>query len=366
MTGKEKLELALAHQDGPLLIDIGGLPTTGIHCSVVKELREFYALARKPVTIQEPLQMSGLLDDDLKAVMEIETDPLWSARTVLGFDQTDEVKPWVTPWKEDVLVGKAFRTTQDTTGTDIYGGRDADAQPTGHMAVGETCFKLTDGSKPFGPVSDADAEWLSLQAMMSEEATDVVTGSLGGCRLGKLTATEEAGTDISKSLETVLDNLQKTYEAVGEAIQVLFVRAADLGNQNGHYYQAVNEWVHTHTKWHTFFHCGGNLENELPRIVKAGFDIVNPTLRNGQSLDRKKLKKEYGRNIVFWGGGIDTKKTLTLGTPLKVYDETLKNCEILGKDGGFVFSTGDSIPSGVSAENVTTMLRAVEHYNAGH
>jgi hypothetical protein len=76
MTGKEKLKLAVNHEEGPVLFDIGGMPTTGIHCKVVERLREYYGLEKRPVKILEPVQMLGFVEDDLKNAMGIQTTPL--------------------------------------------------------------------------------------------------------------------------------------------------------------------------------------------------------------------------------------------------------------------------------------------------
>ena len=73
MTGKEKLKLAINHEEGPVLFDIGGMPTTGIHCKVVEGLREYYGLEKKPIKILEPVQMLALVEDDLKKAMGIQS-----------------------------------------------------------------------------------------------------------------------------------------------------------------------------------------------------------------------------------------------------------------------------------------------------
>ena len=85
MTGKEKLQLALEHKEGPVLFDIGGLNTTGMHCIVMQELRDFYGLEKRPIRIIEPSQLLGFMEDDLREALGVDTQPVWGSRTCYGF-----------------------------------------------------------------------------------------------------------------------------------------------------------------------------------------------------------------------------------------------------------------------------------------
>ena len=90
MTKSEKLELALNHRSGPVPIDLGGTSTTGVHVSVVEKLREYYGLERKPIRVQEPGQMLGTIDDDLKEALGIDTTSVWSPNTNMGIPNIGE------------------------------------------------------------------------------------------------------------------------------------------------------------------------------------------------------------------------------------------------------------------------------------
>ena len=74
---------------------------------------------------------------------------------------------------------------------------------------------------------------------------------------------------------------------------------------------------------------------------------------------------EYGKDIVFWGGGINTQKTLPFGTTKQVYDEAFECCRIFGQDGGYVFNSIHNIQAKVPPENVVAMFNAVRDYNNG-
>jgi uroporphyrinogen-III decarboxylase len=77
-------------------------------------------------------------------------------------------------------------------------------------------------------------------------------------------------------------------------------------------------------------------------------------------MDSRKLKKEYGDNLVFWGGGVDTQGAFAFGTPEQVKEQVKIQCEILNNNGGFVFNTVHNIQANVPFNNVVAMLEALK------
>jgi uroporphyrinogen-III decarboxylase len=98
----------------------------------------------------------------------------------------------------------------------------------------------------------------------------------------------------------------------------------------------------------------------MAHFIRAGFDIINPVQINAAGMEPKKLKEKYGRDLVFWGGGVDTQGAFAFGTPAQVKDQVRRQCEILNKDGGFVFNTIHNIQANVPFENVIAMLDALQ------
>jgi uroporphyrinogen-III decarboxylase len=80
-------------------------------------------------------------------------------------------------------------------------------------------------------------------------------------------------------------------------------------------------------------------------------------------MDSQELKDEFGDSIVFWGGGVDTQKTLPFGTPEDVRNQVLERCEIFSKNGGFVFSSIHNIQANTPVENIVAMLNAIHEFN---
>ncbi|HPT31792.1 MAG TPA: uroporphyrinogen decarboxylase family protein, partial [Prolixibacteraceae bacterium] len=113
-------------------------------------------------------------------------------------------------------------------------------------------------------------------------------------------------------------------------------------------------------------HSYGAVESLMTRFIEAGFDIINPVQTGADGMDPLQLKKNYGKELVFWGGGIDTQKTLPFSTPAKVREEVLRVCDIFARDGGFVFNTIHNIQANVPVENIVAMIEAVKEFNGGN
>ena len=122
----------------------------------------------------------------------------------------------------------------------------------------------------------------------------------------------------------------------------------------------VNQAIHSLTNWKTFIHSCGSVYKLLPEFIEAGFDIFNPVQCSAQDMEPRRLKMEFGKDLVFWGGGVDTQNTLPFGTPDEVYHEVRERIEIFAQDSGFVFNSIHNIQADVPTENVLAMFRAIQ------
>jgi uroporphyrinogen-III decarboxylase len=129
------------------------------------------------------------------------------------------------------------------------------------------------------------------------------------------------------------------------------------------FYKRMNDWIHENTNWKTFKHCCGAAEPLLPNLIEAGFDIINPVQIAAKGMDPAHLKKTYGKDLVFWGGGMDTQKVLPYGTPAEVREHVLSNCEIFSPGGGFIFNAVHNVQANVPLENIVAAIDAVKEFN---
>jgi uroporphyrinogen decarboxylase len=104
-----------------------------------------------------------------------------------------------------------------------------------------------------------------------------------------------------------------------------------------------------------FMHTCGSVRELLPDLIEAGLDIYNPVQFTAANMDLKGLKKDFGKDLVFWGGGVDTQATLRQSSPEKVKDEVKEIIDIMAPGGGFVYTTIHNIQEDVPAENFWAM-----------
>ena len=181
---------------------------------------------------------------------------------------------------------------------------------------------------------------------------------------------------FDRQSEIAVENLRRIYGVVGNKVQAVLICGTDFGTQGSAfcspeqfeelwlpYYKRMNDWIHENTQWKTFKHSCGDVESFLNGFIRAGFDIINPVQINAKNMEPKKLKEKYGSDLVFWGGGVDTRRALAFAQPEDVRKQVLNNCEIFSKNGGFVFNPVHNIQASVPVENVVAMLEAIQEFN---
>lgn len=416
MNRKETVVAALNHQSTARVpFDLGGTGVTGMHVTTVAALREYYGLEKRPVKVCEPYQMLGEIEDDLKEAIGVDTVSLSALNTLFGF-RNQNWKEWRAPWGQDLLVAEKFNTTVDANGDLlIYPQGDMTAPASGKMPKASFFFDAIIRQEPlveaklnpranleeFNIISEEELRiWQSetAKARMSERA---VVASIGGMGLGDialvpainlkypkgirditewyistLTRQDYIHQIFEKQTDIALVNLEKLLPILKEVVEVAFICGTDFGTQASTfcspetfkslylpYYKKINAWIHQHTTWKTFKHSCGAVRTLIPYFIEAGFDILNPVQCSAANMHPRELKQEFGDRLVFWGGGVDTQKTLPFGTPEEVYQEVLERCEIFSKNGGFVFCAVHNVQANTPVANVTAMIDAVHEFN---
>jgi uroporphyrinogen decarboxylase len=111
-----------------------------------------------------------------------------------------------------------------------------------------------------------------------------------------------------------------------------------------------------------FFHSCGSIYEIIPDLIEVGVDILNPVQVDAANMDTKRLKREFGDCLTFWGGGVDTQRVLPRGTTEQVREEVKRRIEDLAPSGGFVFATVHNIQADVPPENILAMWEAVQEF----
>jgi len=414
MTRRDKVINAMNHREGVIPLDFGSTCVTGIHVSVIEQLRDYYGLEKKPVKVVEVIQMIGLIEDDLKDALGVDTVDLWAPFAAYGY-KNDNWKEWKTPWGQTVLVGGDFAVTEENENVYIYAGGDKNYPPAGVMPytsfffdhimrqeeIDDDHLDVKDNTEEFGSVTEDLLDFFRTEVRALESNDRYVVGMIGGTPLGDaalvpgpmlkepkgirdleewymsmITRPEYIKQIFDYQTDLAIENHKKVYEVVGDAFDLLFVCGADYGTQSSllyspqvyrdlylPYHKKVNDWIHNNTNWKTFKHCCGAIEPILPMLIEAGFDVINPVQWTARGMDRRLLKEKYGKDIVFWGGGVDTQSTLPFKKPEDVRREVLETCEIMGKGGGFVFNPIHNIVALTPIPNIVAMVDALHEFN---
>ncbi len=110
------------------------------------------------------------------------------------------------------------------------------------------------------------------------------------------------------------------------------------------------------------FHSCGAVREFIPDLIECGVDALNPVQISARGMDAGELKRDFGSEITFWGGGVDTQHVLNRCSPAEVKDSVRKNIELLAPGGGFVFCQVHNIQPDVPLKNIYAMFEALDEY----
>jgi hypothetical protein len=416
MNSKERIISTLNHmQTDKVAIDFGATATSGIHVLAVEKLREYYGLDKHPVKVIEPYQMLGEIESDLAKVLGVDIIGAWPKNNIFGF-ANENWKGFKTFWGQEVLVPGNFNTRTDKNGDllmfpqgDMSALASARMPKSGYFfdaiirqqPINEEAMNPEDNLEEFVYITDEELKYWGILIESSLKKGKGIICNFGGTSLGDIALVpgldmknpkgirdvaewymsiimraDYIHTVFAKQTDIALSNLKEIFKVVGNRVDAVEICGNDFGTQDSlfcspetfeelyaPYYRKINDWVHENTTWKTFKHSCGAIVPLLNNFIDAGFDILNPVQINAVGMDPKFLKENFGDRIVFWGGGVDTQKTLAFGSPSDVEKQVLSMCEIFSKNGGFVFNTVHNIQANVPVENITAIIRALKIFN---
>jgi uroporphyrinogen-III decarboxylase len=268
--------------------------------------------------------------------------------------------------------------------------------------IEEAALDPADNLEEFEPLGEADLAYWKAAVAALEGSSEGVIANVGGTALGDIALVpapfmkhprgirdiaewymatrarpEYVHAIFEKQVDIAIERLRAVHAIAGEVVQAVFLCGTDFGTQDSQflspaafrelylpYYRRMNDWIHRNTSWKSFKHSCGSVEPLITSFADAGFDILNPVQINAARMDPQRLKDEYGGRVIFWGGGADTQKVLPFGTPAEVEAHVARQCDVFGRDGGFVFTTVHNVQANVPVENVAAMVRALRRRNA--
>lgn len=416
MKPRERITAALNHQaTDKLPVDFGASPVTGISASLIYQLRGKLGLERKPVKIIDPFQMLGEIDDELKEYLQTDITCILPRRNAFGIENSNW-QEWSMFDGTPALVPGNFNTAPDADGNIlVYPQGDRSAAPSAKMPKGGYYFDALVRQKPiddrklnvednleeFTLFEEEDLSYIEKETERLYRETDyAILAVPGGTALGDIALVPGLALKDPKGIRDIvewyistmarksylkeifdrqtdiaLQNLEMYRQAVGDKINVVYLCGTDFGTQNAPfcsveiyrelympYYQKMIRWIHGNTNWKVFKHSCGAVEPLIESMIETGFDILNPVQCSAAGMDPKLLKEKYGDRIVFWGGGVNTQKTLPFGSPAEVRREVRERIEIFSQNGGFVFNTIHNAQAKTPVENFMAMAETIREY----
>ena len=401
MTSRERVLTACKHREPDQVpIDFSGHPSSGIAAIAYARLRNYLGLPKQTIRVYDPIQQLAIVDEDVLDRFGVDVLDLGRG---FGLDEAswaDWTLPDGTPCKMP-----AWALPEKADGRWVFrskSGRVIAHMPEGALYFEQTYFPFTDEKGPttireatqesmWNVIGGPPGPWVNQEQLRAgakrlRQKTDrAILGGFGGNLLETgqflyrndnffmLLAGEPAKAHkfLDDLVEIHLANLEKYLGAVGESIDIVKF-GDDLGMQSGpqvspkmyrEFFKPHHKLMWTRAKQLAnvvvMLHCCGGVRELLPDLIDAGLDAINPVQISCAGMDAAELKAEFGKEMVFWGGGCDTQTILPGATPEEVRRHFKEQVRILSPGGGFVFQQVHNILAYVPPQNVVAMFEAI-------
>jgi hypothetical protein len=415
MTSRERVRRAIAHEPTDRApIDLGSTAITGIQVSAYARLKKALGITSGVNRVYEPYQMLAEVEDTVRKALGVDTAGLAFPSTIFGY-KNENWKPFRMFDGTEVEISGHFEYDVQPDGSLVqYPRGDRSAPPSGRMPKDGHFFDSIVRQEPIDEAALDPREWVEqTYSLYSEEdlrfleteSTRLyrdteysIVGNFAGGGFGDIAFVPGPHIPHPKGirdpeewyvstiarrgyieeifrlqLELQMKNLEMYRQAVGDRMDVIVISGTDFGSQNGPFiapqayremfkplHKTMNDWVHAHTPWKTFFHSCGSIVAYLDDFAEAGVDILNPVQISAAGMAPESLKKGYGDRFVFWGGAVDPQHTFAFGTPDQVREEARHNIRVFGKGGGFVFNNVHNIQATVPTGNIVALFEAAK------
>ena len=377
MNSRDRLLAALNHQEPDRVpLDLGATQVTGIHTVAYRNLRAFMGLPPVEPQLCDVIQQLAFPDDDLLKQLGVDVCGLFPLNShnwnIVNID-ADESWLYTDEWgithhrlRPDGLYYSAIRhpLSQPSVGVD-----DVHAHPWPNTGDPQRIVGLRDQALAYR----AQGQAVVLKGVLAGifEMTQRMRG-MENCLMDMASNEALAGALFDKMLELKLAFWEMALPHLADVVDVV-AEADDYGTQASQLISprmfrkllkprlkilfARLKQLAPQAK--IFFHSCGNVRPLLPDFIELGVDILNPVHTRAAGMEPVALKRDFGRDIVFWGGGADTQEVLPNGTPQAVKDEVHHNLEALAPGGGYVFTAVHNLQADVPPANIIAMWEAL-------
>ena len=401
VNSRQRVLAALRHEEPDKVpVDFGATTNTGIVYTAYKELRDYLGLPSRIPRVYDLMQMLAEVDQDVRELFQVDCIGIERLNLRYGLSNA-RWKTFTMPNGEQIEVSTDFSPEIEPDGALVIKrqGHSVARMPANGYWFDATYFPLAEAKSPadlkgvrLPDWPDEELEVLHQTARQLYEETEyAIVGTHGGGLFQNghsLRGFEQWMLDLGgdpEMAEAVLDlmldqnlrTMRAYLDAVGDYIQVVKV-GDDLGTQTGPFmslamfrrlfkprYREFYGYIKQRCPHlHIYLHSCGAVSQFIPDLIECGVDILNPVQISAAGMDPVRLKAEYGDRLTFWGGGIDTQRTLPFGTTDEVRAEVKRLMDIFAPGGGFVWGTVHNIQAKVPAANIAAMFESVQENRA--
>lgn len=364
--------MALNHQEPDRVpFDLGATYVTGIHREAYNRWRCALGLPPAPARIFEMLQQLAWVDDDLADRLGVDAravTPGGSLTYRLEIREREEDTCFYDEWGIGWRMPKTYGLYYDMFSHPLAG------------EIGLADLERLPAPDPADPARYRGMRERARQIAEEQRRAVVVTQMTAG--ITEVAAWTRGYADFYADLASdhrligrLLDKVnavqmaywERALAEVGEYADVMMVGDDFAGQER--LLMSPETWrklvkprlkelfdlMHSRSAAKLFLHSCGSVRAVIPDLIEIGLDILNPVQVSAAGMDSAELKREFGKELVFWGGGIDTQTVLPRGTPEQVRAEVRRRLEDLMPGGGFVFAAVHNIQADVPAENLMAM-----------
>lgn len=377
MNSRERILTALNHREPDRIpFDLGSTQVTGIHVVAYARLREYLGLPRVTPMLCDVVQQLALPDDDIIEKLGVDVRglfPLNSHNWNIVNRDIGEYWEYVDEWgithhrpKPDGLYYSLVRcplSDSSVTQDDVRAYRfpsTADSARIAGLDELARAYRAQGRAVMVKGVLAGIFEMAQRVRGMENLLMDMASNeSLAGALFDKMLELKLAFWEMAlPRLRDVIDVVSEADDYGTQVSQLISPRMfrQQIKPRLATLFARIHQLV-PHAK--IFFHSCGNVRPLLPDFIEIGVDILNPVHITAAGMEPRALKRDFGKDIVFWGGGVDTQDILPHGTPQQVKDDVRRNIDALAPGGGFVFNTVHNIQADVPPQNIVAMWEAV-------
>ena len=373
MNSRERLLTALDHHEPDRIpFDLGSTQVTGIHVVAYRRLREYLGLPRVEPQLCDTIQQLALPDDDMIERLGVDVRGLFplnshnwnSVSTDIG-DYWEYVDEWGITHRRPKPNGLYYSMVRSPLSSPSL----APDQIRAYAWPNTGDPRRIAGVRDLALAYRAQGRAVMIKGVLAGvfEMAQRVRG-MENLLMDMASNDALAGALFDKMVELKLAFWEMALPQLADAIDVVS-EADDYGTQVSQlisprmFRQQIKPRLKTlfariqqlAPNAKLFFHSCGNVRPLLPDFVELGVDILNPIHITATGMEPTALKRDFGKDMVFWGGGVDTQGVLPNGTPQEVKDDVRRNIDALAPGGGFVFNTVHNIQADVPPQNIVAM-----------